>query len=426
MFTFNRVALSAAALALMATVPAQAQKIVYFDGNSNPAADVIPDNYVCMFNDQAINGRSVRQVAADLAGPHGGRVVFAYTHAIKGFSLYIPDQAYERMIPQVADVFTCEPDTLAQAAQGRGGGKPPKDGGGGDTGGGGGTPPPQVVDWGVERVAGYVADPNAGGLVQGLGNPGENLLNSDGSPRRVWVIDSGIDMTNADLNISATDNACYLRRCSDPGDDYGHGTHVAGIIAAKNNTIGSVGVAPGATVVSMRVLDRRGSGPDSGVIKAIDDVAALAQPGDVANLSLITSYMQAMNDAVEALAANGVFVTIAAGNTRSDASNFSPASANASNVYTVSATENLADDFAVAYSNYGDASNGGSPIDAAEPGSSIKSLAIGGGITTKTGTSMAAPHLAGILLLQGPASNGGSVNNDPDGFADPVGVVAGN
>lgn len=425
MSALNKSVFSAVACAIMAATPAQAQKIVYFDGTTNPAADVIPDHYVCMFIDQGINGKSVRQVAADLAGPHGGRVEFAYSHAIKGFSLYIPDQAYERMMPQVSDIFTCEPDTLAQSAQQRGGGKPPKDGGGGGSGGGGGTPPPQVVDWGVARVAGYVADPNADGLVQGLGNPGENLVDANNNPRtnRVWVIDSGIDMTNADLNISATDNACYLRRCNGNwNDEYGHGTHVAGIIGAKNNTIGTVGVAPGATLVSMRVLDRRGSGPDSGVIAAIDDVAAMAQAGDVANLSLITSYMKAMNDAVLGLATKGLFVTIAAGNTRSDASNFSPASANATNVYTVSATDNANDTFASSYSNYGDADNLGSPIDAAEPGSNIVSLAIGGGTTTKTGTSMAAPHLAGILLLQGVVHNGGLVSGDPDGFADPVGI----
>lgn len=414
MSAFNSLVVSAVACGVMVASPAQAQRVVYFDGTTNPASDVIPDHYVCLFNDQAINGKSVRQVAADLAGPHGGRVEFAYSHAIKGFSLHIPDQAYDQMMQQVSDIVTCEPDQEAFATPKGGRGGPPGSGGGGS--GGGGTPPPQIVDWGVARVAGYKGDPNAGGLVQGLGNPGGLVAN------RVWVIDSGIDMTNADLNVSANDNACYLRRCSDPNDQNGHGTHVAGIIGAKNNTIGTVGVAPGATLVSMRVLDKRGSGPDSGVIKAIDDVAAIAQPGDVANLSLITSYMQAMNDAVLGLASNGVFVTIAAGNTRSDASNFSPASANATNVYTVSATDNADDAFASSYSNYGDANNLGSPIDAAEPGSNIVSLSIGGGTTTKTGTSMAAPHLAGILLLQGVVHNGGSVSGDPDGFPDPVGV----
>lgn len=362
----------------------------------------------------------------------GGRVEFAYSHAVKGFSLYIPEKGYERMMQHVSGMISCEPDQLAHSAPGNGGGGNPNGGGGGNPngggGGGGGDPqsgPPQEVGWGVTRVTGY--DNNT---VANMGNPGVG--------KTAWVIDSGVDLDHPDLNLQGTGNitvstptvdvarsTCFLRRCSDPNDEYGHGTHVAGIIGAVNNDIGAVGVAAGATIVSVRVLDKRGSGPDSGVIAGIDYVAAQydagkANQGDVANLSLITGKLQAMNDAVEGLASKGIKVTIAAGNSNMDASLFSPASANGSNVYTVSATQNDADQ-RWPYSNYGNSQQAGGPIDYAEPGANIFSLNKDAGYTTKTGTSMAAPNLAGILLL-GSVKSGGPIQNDVDGFPEPVGI----
>ena len=194
-----------------------------------------------------------------------------------------------------------------------------------------------------------------------------------------------------------------------------HGTAMAGIIAAKNNGYGVIGVAAGARVVAMRVLDRRGSGPDSGVVAAIDYVAANALPGDVINLSLITSPLRAMDDAVAGAGAKGIYVAIAAGNYAKSASNYSPARAEGVNVFTVSAFEQ-GDKWAY-YSNYGNP-----PVDYAEPGSSILSTYKNGGYSTLSGTSMAAPHLAGLLLLRGAPAVGGVVSGDPAAPADPIGV----
>ena len=176
----------------------------------------------------------------------------------------------------------------------------------------------------------------------------------------------------------------------------------------------SIGVTPGATLIAVRVLDRNGRGFNSDVIAGVDYVAAHGSNGDVANMSLGGGVSQALDSAVISAAATGVKFTLAAGNESQSATLHSPARANGPNVYTVSAFAK-GDNWA-SYSNFGNP-----PIDYAEPGSSIPSTYKNGGYATLSGTSMAAPHLAGILL-DGAAQSGGTVNNDPDGNADTNGV----
>lgn len=255
--------------------------------------------------------------------------------------------------------------------------------------GGGTTPPTQTTPWGITRVGG------------GATYTGTN---------RVWIIDTGIDLDHPDLNVDVANAANYTRAKS-ADDDNGHGSHVAGTIAAKNNTIGVVGVAAGALVVPVKVLDRSGSGSNSGVIAGIDYVASKAVADDVANMSLGGGVSTTLDNAVLNASQKCKFA-LAAGNETDDANNHSPARVNGLNIYTVSAMAN--GDVWASYSNYGNP-----PVDFCAPGSSIYSTYKGGGYATLSGTSMAAPHVAGLLLL-GNVNTSGYVTGDPDGNADPI------
>ncbi|MFC4874533.1 S8 family serine peptidase [Negadavirga shengliensis] len=232
-----------------------------------------------------------------------------------------------------------------------------------------------------------------------------------------WVIDTGIDLDHPDLNVDESRgfNAFTKGRDSKSLDDGdGHGTHVAGIIGAIDNEIGVVGVAAGVTVVPIKVLDSKGNGTYSGVIAGVDYVAANGEPGDVANLSLGGPESATLDQAVVEAAKNGVIFCVAAGNDADDADNYSPARAEGKNVYTISAMDN--NDTWASFSNFGNP-----PVDFCSPGVSIRSTWKGGAYRTISGTSMAAPHAAGVFLVSGGNyKTDGVVKNDPDGFDDPV------
>jgi len=253
------------------------------------------------------------------------------------------------------------------------------------------TPGAQSIPWGITRVNGGVS---------GVG-------------KTAWVIDSGIDLDHPDLTVNTSKSKSFLSTTTSPDDQNGHGTHVAGIIAAKNNTIGVVGVAAGATVVAVRVLDRRGSGTTAGVIAGVDYVRLTAASGDVANMSLGGGISDALDLAVSNMSAT-VKVALAAGNESDNANNHSPARVNGTNIFTVSAMGT--GDIWASFSNYGNP-----PVDYCAPGVGIYSCYKGGGYTTMSGTSMAAPHVAGLLLL-GAIKSGGTVNGDPDGNPDIIAV----
>lgn len=337
----------------------------------------IPGRYIVVLRDEVDD---VPGVAARLAHAHGGTPEHVYQHALKGFSIALPEQAAEALArdPQVDYI---EPDQVATIV-----GAPAVTG---KPGGGGGTPPPQQIPWGVERVCGTPSSP-----------PDEVCPDYTGI-NSAWVIDTGIDLDHPDLNVDVGRSRNFSTGTS-ADDGNGHGTHVAGTIAAKNNTIGVVGVAAGATVVAVRVLDNRGSGSYSGVIAGVDYVAQNGSLGDVANMSLGGGFSSALNAAVATASAQVKF-SIAAGNNSADAKSYSPASANGPNIYTISAV-GTGDVFA-SFSNYGIP-----PVECAAPGVSVLSTYKGGGYNILSGTSMAAPHVAG-LLLQGRVKADGQVNS---------------
>ena len=251
---------------------------------------------------------------------------------------------------------------------------------------------PTLITWNVRRV--------------GYGN---------GIGKTAWIIDTGIDFDHPDLDVDVTRSRSFLGGSTTADDENGHGTHVAGIIAAKNNDIGVLGVASGAKVVSLRVLNAEGSGSLSAIIQALGYVNTNASAGDVVNMSLgLDTISNILNQQVQNTAARGIFIAIAAGNDGQPASHFSPSGANGPNIYTVSAVDST-DRFA-SFSNYGN-----DAVDYAAPGVRILSTYKGGQYAYMSGTSMATPHVAGLLLLKGRnITTSGSARNDPDGTADPI------
>ena len=241
----------------------------------------------------------------------------------------------------------------------------------------------------------------------------------DGTGKTAWIIDTGIDLTHPDLNVDKARSRSFLSITSglgydSPADGNGHGTHVAGTIGARNNAIGVVGVAANATVVALRVLDANGSGSSSGVIAAVDYVTANGKAGDVVNMSLGGGASTALDAAVVRAANRGILIAVAAGNNSGSATLNSPARVNHVNVFTISAMDNT--DTWASFSNFSNP-----PIDYCMPGVRINSTYLKGGYATMSGTSMATPHMAGVLLVRGKFFiKSGLVKGDPDGTADPI------
>ena len=349
------------------------------------AGEKIANSYICVLKNDRVAKADVPAKANAAARGHGGSVTHVYDAALRGFAANISEQGMNNMRRNDPSIAYCEQDqvmTIGATAKGK-------------PGGGGTTQPAQTTPYGIARVNG-VASYTGSGVA--------------------WIIDTGIDLTHPDLTVDASRGAYFAGRGI--ADENGHGTHVSGTIAAKNNTIGVIGVAPGATVIPVRVLDRRGSGSNSGVIDGVNWVAAHGHSGDVANMSLGGGISTALDQAVlNAAQSSGVKFALAAGNETDDYHNHSPAriggnSAN-DNVFTVSAVDS--NDRFASFSNYG------AGIAFAEPGVGIKSSWLNGGYNTISGTSMATPHLAGLLLL-GAVRDGGAAAADPDSTPDVIGV----
>ena len=252
---------------------------------------------------------------------------------------------------------------------------------------------PRLVTWNINRV-GY----------------------GDGTGKTAWVIDTGIDFEHPDLNVDAGRSKSFLPDNTSADDQNGHGTHVAGVIGAKNNNFGTLGVASGATLVSLRVLDGNGTGLLSYIIQALGYINQNASAGDVVNMSLgdDEGISATLDMQVQATANRGILIAIAAGNDHVLANKYSPGRANGPNIFTVSAVDSL-DNFAP-FSNYGN-----DVVDFAAPGVRILSSFHENRYAYMSGTSMAAPHVAGLLLLRGRNLNAaGTAKNDPDGTADRI------
>ena len=232
----------------------------------------------------------------------------------------------------------------------------------------------------------------------------------------IGVIDSGIDYTHPDLaeniwtnpgeiagnGIDDDDNGYiddihgwdFSSGDADPMDGHGHGTHVAGTIAAAgNNEIGVAGVNWNAKLMPLRFLNDAGSGSIYQALRALEYATMMG--AQITNNSWIgENYSSSTQIAIDQANAAGSIYVVCAGNDRNDNDNAPvyPASYLGDNVITVAATTHA--DNLSSFSNFGEES-----VDLGAPGSSILSTKPGGGYTTKSGTSMATPHVAGVASL---------------------------
>ena len=262
----------------------------------------------------------------------------------------------------------------------------------------------QTLPTGVDRIQGDASSTASG---NGSGSVGT----------AVAVIDTGIDSSHPDLNVVGGKN-CSTGQSYRDGN--GHGTHVAGTIAAKDDGNGVVGMAPGAPLYSVRVLNNSGSGSWSSIICGINWVTAnaAAKGIKVANMSLGGSGADgscgsdALHQAICNSVAAGVTYVVAAGNSNANFSNFVPATYD--QVLTVTAVADFngapggggaatcradVDDTAADFSNFTTSASADASHTIAAPGVCILSTWKGGGYNTISGTSMASPHVAGTAAL---------------------------
>jgi subtilisin family serine protease len=221
----------------------------------------------------------------------------------------------------------------------------------------------------------------------------------------IAILDTGIDLDHPDLNVYK--NVSFVRDADTGDDDNGHGTHVAGIAAAKDDGKGIVGGAPGARLWSVKVCSGDGECKISDMIKGVEYITQHADEIDVVNISVETPLSPALNRAVSASIKAGVTYVVAAGNYGHDASTTSPASN--PDAITVSAIadsdgkcggtgpelqiENATDDTFASFSNFGPS------VSIAAPGVAILSTYLDGGYAVDSGTSMASPSVAAAAAL---------------------------
>jgi subtilisin family serine protease len=361
------VALALASTAVLATSTTTA-------GASGSGASQARQSYIVVLDDTALSSRAE---TFDHSDQFAGRVRGVYTSALRGYAadLTAAEVRSLRADPQVAYVA---PDTVYTINQ-----------------------TPQTVPTGVRRI---FADDNPNLDIDGVDDV---RIDVD-----VAVLDTGV-LAHTDLNVVARAN-CVTGACitGTGADDNGHGTHVAGTVAALDNGIGVVGVAPGARIHSIKVCTAGGQCPSSAIVAGINYITARAGTIEVTNVSLggpgtNAAQAQAITNSVNA----GVVYAVAAGNDGQNAAGFSPA--NHPDVITVSALADFngepgggagstcradQDDTLAVFSNFGPT------VEVAAPGVCILSTWNNGGYNTISGTSMATPHVAGAaaILTSGP------------------------
>jgi subtilisin family serine protease len=328
---------------------------------------VIPDSYLVSVRDGTPD-----EVAAEHARL-GAQVEQVLRSALRGYTARMTPDVARRVAadPRVARVT---PDRVVRASS-------------------------QDVPTGIRRVRAPESSDHAGN--------GSGTVNSD-----IAILDTGVDSKHPDLTVAG--GVDCVPGTSGYDDQRGHGTHIAGIAAAKDNGNGVVGVAPGARIWAVRVLDAAGDGSLATLACGIDWVTAHAVTIKVANMSLVGRdtdqgcHDGALHEAICRSVAAGVVYTVAAGNDGADAAYYTPASY--PEVIAVGALADYdgrpgglgrepvdcpggPDDQYANFSDYG------APIALIAPGVCIRSTWLDGGYASLTGTSQAAAHVAGAVAL---------------------------
>ena len=362
----------------------------------------IPNQFIVKFKD---SNESSSDKADKLIKKHGGKNLNVYNHAFKGANILLPpgkekDLINDPDIETIVQDFTISANEKPEEeVESNGNIKPSAKG---MSGGGSNS---QVIPTGINWI------------------DAELNTTNEGSGVKVAVLDTGIDFSHPDLMVNILLSRDFSGDNTGGNDNNtgikGHGTHVAGVIAALDNMTGVLGAGSQIDLVSVKVLNRSGSGSFGGIISGLDYVTSNANVIGVANLSLGavggTNPSQGFIDASNLLrqafqrAVNaGVICVVAAGNESVNVTTNNAVPAMYPEVVSVSALNDS--DGQQGNDSWASFSNFGSEVDIIAPGVNILSTAIGGGTSSLSGTSFSSPHVAGTLGLyiarNGRPSNG--------------------
>jgi serine protease len=337
---------------------------------SYQSSTIIPNQYIVVFKDELVikqakslvmksnysmeeaKQKVITELSIDLATKALGSLERTYTSALSGFVLKSTSKNKVELLAKDNRVAFIEADQMVSIGATQ-----------------------NNATWGLDRIdqaslplnSTYVYDQNGTGV-------------------NAYVVDTGVRSSHTQFGGRASSGYTAINDGNGTNDCNGHGTHVAGTVGSS-----TYGVAKNVNLIAVRVLDCAGSGSNSGVLAGIDWVKANHVKPAVANMSLGGGTSTALDNAVNATVAAGVTMVVAAGNDNSNACSYSPA--RAANAITVGSTSS--NDRRSSFSNYGNC------LDIYAPGSSITSTWSTSNSATNTisGTSMAAPHVAGVAAL---------------------------